>query len=61
MVDIVVLPMGLQTLAAHSVLSLTSSLGVPMFSLMVSCKNPLLYQYGSGRASEEASISGSCQ
>ena len=34
-------------------------IGVPVFSLMVSCKHPPLYQYVSGRISEEASISGS--
>jgi len=38
-----------------------SSPGVHMLSLMVSCKHFNLYQQGSGRASQETSISGSCQ
>jgi len=37
------------------------SIGVPLFSLIVGCKHAQLYQEGSGRASQETSISGSCQ
>ena len=60
MVDIDVLSMGLQTPSASSVLSLTPLLGTPL-SPMVSREHPPLYLYGSGRASQEAAISGSFQ
>ena len=61
MVDIVALLMGLQTPSAPSVLPLNSSIGVPVLSPMVGWKHPPLYLSGSGRASEETTISGSCQ
>ena len=51
LVDIVVLPMGLQTLSTPSVFSLTLPLGTYL----------PLYFSGSGRASQETSISGSCE
>jgi hypothetical protein len=38
-----------------------SSIGVPMLSPMVGCEHPHLFQSGSGRASQETAISGSCQ
>ena len=38
-----------------------SSIGDPMLSLMVCCEHPPLYLSGSGRASQETAISGSCQ
>jgi hypothetical protein len=56
LVDIVVLPMGLQTL---SVLSLTSPLA--SLSPMVAHKHTPLYLSGSGRASNRTAIPGSCQ
>jgi hypothetical protein len=40
--------------------SSNSSIGDPMLSLMVGC-NPPLYLWGSGKASQETAISGSCQ
>ena len=61
MVDIVVLPMGLQTPSAPSVLSLNSSIGDLVLSPIVGCEHPPLYLSGSGRASHEAAISGSFQ
>ena len=60
MVDIVVLPMGLQTSSALLVSSLTLSLGtVP--SPMVGCEHLPLYLECSVKASQETAISGSCQ
>jgi hypothetical protein len=59
LVDIVVLPMGLQTPSAPSVLPLTPPLGVPKLSLMVSFLH--LYWSGSGKASQGSGIPGSCQ
>jgi hypothetical protein len=38
-----------------------SSIGISVFSPMVGCKHPHLYWLGSGRASQETAISGSCQ
>jgi hypothetical protein len=38
-----------------------SSIGDPALSAMVGCKHPTLYLSGSGRASQETAISGSCQ
>jgi hypothetical protein len=38
-----------------------SFIGSPMFSPMVGCKHPHLYWLGSGRASQETAIAGSCQ
>jgi hypothetical protein len=55
----VVLPMGLQTPSAPSVLSLNLLLGTPMIYSMVGCKHLPLYMSGSGRASQETTISGS--
>jgi hypothetical protein len=57
----IVLPMGLQTSSALSVLSLTPPLGNPMLSPMVGSKHPPLYLSGSGRASQETAIMGSSQ
>jgi hypothetical protein len=39
----------------------TSSIGDLVFSPDVGCKHPPLYLSGSGRASQETAISGSCQ
>ena len=61
MVDIVVLPMGLQFPSALSVFSLNFSIGDPVLSPMVGCKYPPLYLSGSGRASQETAIPGSYQ
>jgi hypothetical protein len=51
--------------AANSFSSLgtfsTSFIWNPMLSPMGSCEHPLLYLSGSGRASHETAISGSCQ
>jgi hypothetical protein len=50
--------MGLQTPSA----SFSSSfIGDPMLSPMDGCEHPLLYLSGTGRASQETAISGSCQ
>jgi hypothetical protein len=38
-----------------------SSIGVPLLSPMVGCKHPHLYCSGSGIASQETTVSGSCQ
>ena len=38
-----------------------SSSGVPVLSWMVGCKQPHLYWSGSGRASQETAVPGSCQ
>ena len=59
MVDIVVLPMGLQPPSVPSVFN--SSIGDPTLSAMVDCEHPTLYLSGSGRASQETAISGSFQ
>jgi hypothetical protein len=59
LVDIVVLPIGLQTASASSVLPLTPPFGVQVLSLMVGCEHLPLYWSGSGRASQETSVSGS--
>jgi hypothetical protein len=61
LVDIVVIPMGLKPLQAPLILSLTSPLVEPRLSLKVACEHPPLYLSGSGRASQETAISGSCQ
>jgi hypothetical protein len=47
--------------SAPLVIPLTPSLEVPVLSLMVGCKHPHLYWSGSGRASQETAVSGSCQ
>jgi hypothetical protein len=47
-----VLPMGLQT---------PSAIGDPVLSPTVGCEHLPLYLSGSGRASQETAISGSCQ
>ena len=39
----------------------SSSLGDPVLSPMDGCEHPLLYLSGTGRASQETAISGSCQ
>jgi hypothetical protein len=52
LVDIVVLPMGLQTSSAPPVPSLTP----PLLSSMVGCEHPPLDLSGSGRASQETAI-----
>ena len=54
LVDIIVLPMGLQTLSAPSVLSLIPPLGSPC---LVGCMHSSQYLSGSGRASQETAIS----
>ena len=61
LVDILVLPMGMHIPSAPSVLSLAPPLGNPMLSPMVGCDHLPLYLSGSGRASQETAISGSCQ
>ena len=38
-----------------------SSIWVPVLSLMVGCEHPHLYWSGSGKASQETPVSGSCQ
>jgi hypothetical protein len=48
LVRIVVLPMGLQTPSAPGI-------------LLVGCEHPPLYLSGTGRASQDTAISGSCQ
>ena len=60
LVDIVVLPMKLPSLSALSVFP-HSSIRVSMFSLMVDCEHLPLYLSGSGKASQEKTITGSCQ
>jgi hypothetical protein len=59
LVHIVVPPMGLQTHSDPWVLSLAPSIG--MLCPMDDCEHPLLYLPGTGRASQETAISGSCQ
>ena len=60
LVDIVVLPMRLQTPSAFSVLSLSPTLReVPTLSPMVGCEQSHLYWSSSGRASQVTAISGS--
>jgi len=61
LVDIVVLPVGLQTPSALSSPSLTPLFGIPVLSPVVGCEHLLLYLSGSSRASQETAISGSCQ
>jgi hypothetical protein len=39
----------------------SSSIGDPVLSPMIGCKHPPLYLSGTGRASQERAISGSCQ
>jgi hypothetical protein len=41
--------------------SSNSFIGDPMLSLMIGCKHPPLHMLGSGRASQETAIPGSCQ
>ena len=57
LVDTIVPSMGLQTLSAPSVPSLSPPPGIPELSPMVDCKLPL-YLSGSGRTSQETTISG---
>jgi hypothetical protein len=58
LVNTVVLSMGLPTPSPPSVPSLTPPLGLPSLSPMVSYNHSLLYLSGSGRASQETTISG---
>jgi hypothetical protein len=62
LVDIVILPIGLvaNPFSSFSPFS-NSSIGDSVFSPMVGCEHPPLYLSGSGRASQETAISGSCQ
>ena len=60
MVHIAVSPMGLQTPSASWVLSLAPLLGT-LLSPKDGCEHPLLYLSGTGKASQETAISGSCQ
>ena len=53
-------PWGCKPFSSFSLFS-NSFIRVPVFTPMVSCKHPHLYLYDSGRASEDTSISGSCQ
>ena len=55
LVDIAVLPMGLQSLSAPSVLTQS------VLSPVDDCGHPPLYLSGSGRASQETALSGSFQ
>jgi hypothetical protein len=61
LVHIVVPPMGMQTPSVSWVLFLAPSLGDPLLCPMDGCEHPLLYLSGTGRASQETAISGSCQ
>jgi hypothetical protein len=61
LVDIVVLPMGLQTPSAPSIISQTPAFGNPMLTSMVGYEHPLLYLSGFGRVFQGTTISGSCQ
>jgi hypothetical protein len=61
LVNIVVLPMGLQTPSASFSPFCISSLGDPMLSPLVVGKHLSLYLSGSGRVSEGTAISGSFQ
>ena len=62
LVYIAVPPIGLQTPSAPWVLSLSSSsTGDPVFHPIDDCEHPLLYLPGTGIASQETAISGSCQ
>jgi hypothetical protein len=61
LVHIVVPPMGLQAPSAPSVLSLALPLGDPVLSPIFGQEHPPLYLSGTGRASQETVISGSCQ
>jgi hypothetical protein len=58
LVHIVVPPIGLLTPSAHWVLYLATSLET--LCSMDGCEHPLLYLSGTGRASQETAISGSC-
>jgi hypothetical protein len=57
--DLVVLPMGCKPFSSFSPFS-NSSIGNPVLSPIVACELPL-YLPGTGRASQETAISGSCQ
>jgi hypothetical protein len=59
LVDIAVLPTGLQTPSTPLVLSLTPPLGTPSLSPIVGCEHLPLYLSRSRRASQETAISGS--
>jgi hypothetical protein len=60
-VSIVAPSMGLQTPSASSVSSRGPPSGTPWLSLMGGCEHLPLYLSGSGRASQERAIQGSCQ
>jgi hypothetical protein len=59
LIHIVVPPMGLQTPSALKSFS-NSFIGDRVLSPVDDCKHPLLYLSGTGRASQEIAISGSC-
>jgi hypothetical protein len=61
LVDTVVLPMGLQTPSSSFSPFSNSSIEDTMLSPMVGCEHLPLYLSGSGRASQETAITGSCQ
>ena len=62
MVHIVVPSIGLQTHPLCSLGTFSSSfIGDPVLRPMDGCEHPLLYLPGTGRASQETAISGSCQ
>jgi hypothetical protein len=56
-----ILPMGLQSSSASSVLLVAISIGVSRFSPMVDCKYLHLCWTGAGRTSQGTAMSGSCQ
>jgi hypothetical protein len=53
--------MGLQTPSAPSAPFFSSFIGDPVLSPMDGCEHSFLYLLGTGRASQETAISGSCQ
>ena len=61
LVHIVVLPMELQTPFSSLGTFSSSFIGDHVLSPMDGCEHPLLYLSGTGRASQETAIPGSCQ
>jgi hypothetical protein len=61
LVDIVVPLMGVANHFSSFSHFSNSSVGDPVLSLVVGCEHLPLYLSGSGRASQETAISGSCQ
>jgi hypothetical protein len=61
LVHIVVPPIGLQTSLTPWVLSLAPPFGGPVFHPIDDCEHRLLYLPGTGIASQEIAMSGSCQ